>query len=143
MTKFWQQLQIQKSATSFWESSATSLLLPVSVLCLQCRYEPGGKQPSGFHHATSKRIMEQEDRRILRHCGASVPTLECLPLDFEFMDEMSSLWLYFCNLRFIYMQPNAIPKQYRHIILFITQIRLLTLLLSNLFYVKDIETQAK
>lgn len=38
------------------------------------------------------------------------------------------------------MQPNAMSKQYVYIVLHFTQINLLTLLLSNLFYIKDIET---
>lgn len=37
------------------------------------------------------------------------------------------------------MQPNAVPNQYMYIILIITPISFLALLLSNVFYIKDIE----
>lgn len=38
------------------------------------------------------------------------------------------------------MQSNVAPNQYMYIILIITPIRFLALLLSNVFYIKDIET---
>lgn len=98
----------------FWESSATSLLLPLSVFCIRCRGEPRGDQPPGFHQATMRKqaLYKDERTRGRKDSGAfwSLSTnLGKTSRPLIYGEDVFYL-VKLLQLSFIYVQPNAIPN---------------------------------